>query len=424
MSSTTQRSMTPFLVLWSGQALSLIGSQAVQFALIWWLTRETGSATVLAAAAFVGLFPQVAFGPFIGVLVDRWSRKRVMFAADAVVALAAAALAWLFATGQATPTHVFALLFVRAVGGAFHAPAMTASTSLMVPEQHLVRIQGLNQLLQGGLSIVAAPLGAGLLAVFSMTGIMLVDVMTALPALLPLLAIHVPQPQRGGTGQGTALASMGRDMVDGFRYIARRHGHLTLLSMVAAINMCLVPAFSLLPLLVLEQWSGSAAQLAWLTSTLGVGMMAGGIALGVWGGFRRRSVTALTALIALGAAVVAMGLVPGSPFVLPLVAIFAVGLAAPAVNGSIQAIFQVTISPEYQGRLFSLMGSLAGAMAPVGLLLAAPVAEAIGVRAWYLAGGAMCAVMGVAGLLVPSVVGIESERIADDSTPEAGAEVA
>src|SRR5512134_2236827 len=94
--------MTPFLILWTGQALSLLGSPAVQFALIWWLTQQTGSATVLAMAALLGLLPAVALGPVIGVLVDRWDRKRVMLAADGLVALASLALAYLYLAGAAT----------------------------------------------------------------------------------------------------------------------------------------------------------------------------------------------------------------------------------------------------------------------------------------------------------------------------------
>jgi DHA3 family macrolide efflux protein-like MFS transporter len=185
------RTLASFLFLWVGQALSLLGSQAVQFALIWWLTTKTGSASILATAALIGLFPQVAFGPVIGALVDRWNRKRVMLVADTVVALASLALALLFFAGITRTHHVFLILFVRAVGGAFHWPAMLASTTLMVPKEHLTRIQGLNQSLQGGLTIVSAPLGALLLAWLAMGNILLVDVATALFALVPRALIHV-----------------------------------------------------------------------------------------------------------------------------------------------------------------------------------------------------------------------------------------
>src|SRR5262245_25069467 len=249
------RPMRPFFILWTGQSLSLVGSQAVQFALIWWLTETSGSATILATATLLGLLPPVVLGPVIGALIDRWNRKTVMLAADGFVAVASLLLAWLFYAGIADIPHVLALLFLRALGAAFHSPAMTASTTLMVPEEHLTRIQGLNQSMQGLLTIVAAPLGALLLAIFSMTGVMMVDVGTALLAILPFLAISVPRPSRS---EGLGPTSVWADTVAGFRYLIERRGHATLIGMSAVINALLVPAFSLLPLLVLQRLNGGA----------------------------------------------------------------------------------------------------------------------------------------------------------------------
>ena len=93
------RPVRAFWVLWSGQAVSLLGTQAVQLALVWWITERTRSAAMLAASAFLALAPQVLFGPLIGALVDRWDRKKVMMIADGSAALASAALAALFAAG-------------------------------------------------------------------------------------------------------------------------------------------------------------------------------------------------------------------------------------------------------------------------------------------------------------------------------------
>ncbi len=109
-----------------------------------------------------GLLPQVLLGPWIGVWVDRWNRRRTLLLADLVVALATLALLLLFRAGLATPTAVFGVLVLRSVAGGFHGTAMSAATSLMVPERLLTRIQGLNQMLQGGSAIVAAPLGLAL----------------------------------------------------------------------------------------------------------------------------------------------------------------------------------------------------------------------------------------------------------------------
>ena len=155
-----EKRLSRFMVIWCGQALSLFGSAAVQFALIWWLTLQTGSAGILAGATLVGLLPQVVLGPVIGALVDRWNRRTIMLVADAGVALASLVLAVLYSRDAAGVEAVFAVLFVRALGSAFHGPAMLAASSLLVPERHLTRIQGWNQSLQGALAIVAAPAGA------------------------------------------------------------------------------------------------------------------------------------------------------------------------------------------------------------------------------------------------------------------------
>ncbi|MCI0407562.1 MAG: MFS transporter, partial [Acidobacteria bacterium] len=392
-------------------------SQAVQFALIWWLTQETGSAAILAMAALLGLLPTVALGPVIGVLVDRWDRKRVMLAADGLVALASTVLAYLYFAGAETTGIVFLILFLRGLGGAFHAPAMLASTSLIVPGKHLTRIQGLNQMLEGGINIVAAPMGALLLALFPMAGVMLVDVGTAFFAIVPLAFIHVPQPSRSAGAAGEAAASLWEEMIAGFRYLAERKGHLSLIIMAALINMCLVPASSLLPLLVSAQLGGDALQLGWMSSGFGIGTIAGGIILGIWGGFRRRILTSLSALVGLGAAVAALGLAPA--YASALAAMLVVGLTVPFANGPIQAILQATIAADYQGRVFTLVGSLACATAPLGLLLAAPVAEMVGVRAWYVTGGLVCLSMGVAGFFLPSLM-----RIEESSDGVAGGSVA
>ncbi len=123
----------PFFTFWTAQALSLLGSAMVQFALVWWLTFTTNSATVLALATAVAMIPQIVVGPFAGTLVDRWNRRRVMIAADALVALFIAGLAILFVTGQMQVWHVYLVMFLRAVAQSFHWPATQASTSLMVP---------------------------------------------------------------------------------------------------------------------------------------------------------------------------------------------------------------------------------------------------------------------------------------------------
>ena len=96
-----------FFTIWTGQAFSLFGSSLVQFALVWWLTKQTGSATVLATATLVALLPQIVLGPLAGALVDRWNRRIIMIVADTSIALATLLLIYLFATDLVQVWHIY-----------------------------------------------------------------------------------------------------------------------------------------------------------------------------------------------------------------------------------------------------------------------------------------------------------------------------
>lgn len=153
-------------MVWTGQAVSLFGSSLVQFALIWWLTTQTGKATTLAVAGLVGLLPQVILGPFVGALVDRWPRRRILIIRDTVIALFTLLLAMLYYFDVVEIWQVFTLLFMRALGSAFHEPAMLASTSLMVPKVQLARIAALNQTLRSVMQMGGPVLGGLLVSFF------------------------------------------------------------------------------------------------------------------------------------------------------------------------------------------------------------------------------------------------------------------
>lgn len=401
-------SMRPFLILWAAQALSLLGSQLVQFALIWWITEEIGSASALALASLVGLVPQAVLGPFIGTLVDRWNRKAIMLTADAVIALATLGLAYFFYLGDVTYIHVLPLLFIRALGGSFHHPAMTASTTLMVPEKHFTRIQGMNQTLQGALNIVAAPLGALLLNILPMQGVLSIDVGTAIIAIVTLAFIAVPQPKKAKAGQGES--SYWDDLRAGFQYMREWPGLVMLLLMAALINFVFVPTSSFLPLLVKDFFQQGVEGYATLQSAMGFGFLFGGIGLSIWGGFKRRVVTSLIGLVLLGIANGMIGVVPAGWFVGAVISIFLVGVMIPVVNGPLLATMQAAVDPDMQGRVFTLVNSLAIAMTPLGLIIAGPIADLIGVRSWYVIGGVICSLMGVLGFLIPAVLYLEDGR--------------
>ena len=411
VAASTQRtksvSMRPFFGMWMGQVFSLLGSELVQFALVWWLTTTTGSATVLALATMMAVLPRVFVSPVAGALVDRWSRRSIMMAADGLSALAVVALGVLFALDAVQVWHIYTLMFIRSACAAFHWPAMQASTSLMVPEKHLSRVAGLNQALQGVGMIAAPPLGALLLEVLPVQSILAVDVVTALLAIAPLLFIQVPQPERTAEAGEASDASVVADLREGLRFLRTWPAMLVIVGIAMVINLLIYPALSLQPLLVTEHFDGDALHLAWMQSAFGVGIVAGGITLGIWGGFKRRVVTGLLALALNGVGLAVVGLVPTGAFPLAVGASLFAWFMNPFAGGAIFALLQATVPADMQGRVFTLVQAGSGVMAPLGLVVAGPVADALGVQAWFLIAGLVMALIGAVGLSIPALVRLE-----------------
>jgi DHA3 family macrolide efflux protein-like MFS transporter len=402
-----------FFSIWTGQAFSLLGSELVSFALVWYLTIETESATVLALSTLVALLPRIVLGPVFGSLVDRWNRRLTMIFADALVAVATVGLALLFAFDIVEVWHIYALLLVRSMAGSLHGVAMGASTSLMVPVEHLTRIQGFNQFLNGGLSVIAAPLGAVLLDVLPMQGVLAIDVATAIIAIIPLVFTDVPQPDRKPKTEGEK-DSVWIDMKEGLSYMRTRTGLMVIVGMAMVINLVLTPASSLMSLLVREHFNGEAIQYGLFNSSFGLGVIGGSLLLGVWGGFKNKMVTSMIGIFGIGAGILALGVLPGNAFYIALAFGVLAGLTIPLANGGIGAVMQSTIAPGMQGRVMGLTNAGAAAMSPLGLLVAGPVADNFGIQVPFLVSGLIIILMGIYGLMSSAVMNVENEGVQPD----------
>lgn len=397
-----------FFTLWSGQAVSMFGSSLVGFALIWWLTTTTGSATVLATASLAGLLPQALLSPIAGVLVDRNNRRRIMFLSDTTVMLCTLVLTYLFSVGAAEIWHVYLILFIRSAGGAFQFPAMQASTSLMVPQEHLTRVSGLNQMLQGLNQIVAPPIGALLVTAFPIHQMLLIDAFTALFAIVPLLFLNIPQPKPTDR-QGQPRNSFFEDLREGVGYVVAWRGLAIILCMSVLLNFLLTPTSALTPILVTKYFGGAAREMGFWDAAWGIGVVAGGLLMSVWGGFKRKIVTSLVGVIGLGVLIVGIGLLPPTMLSVAIALTLFLGAVNPVVNGPIFALLQTVVAPNMQGRVMSLMMSVSIIAAPLSLLVSGPIADRWGVQIWYLAGGVACLIVGVLGFLIRPVMNIEEE---------------
>lgn len=413
MENTNQNWARRFYTLWTGQALSLLGSQLVQFAIIWYLTQETNSATTLAIASMMGLLPTVLLSPFIGTWVDRGNRRLFLIAADATVAIATLILTLLFALDIVQVWHIYVALFIRAVAGGFHQSAFGASVVLLVPKDQLARVQGFNQALHGGLNIISAPLGAYLLEVLSMQGILGIDVSTAILAIVILLFFQIPQPERSSNEPSTFW----QDFAAGFRYIIAWRGLVILLGLVMVINFFYTATEPLTPLLIKNHFDGDASKLGLWLALFALGNILGGVILGVWGGFKKKVVTAQTGLALMGLTTVIVGLVKSDMFIIALIANTSMGLLLPIINGSYGATLQAVIKPEMQGRVFAFIMSAAMLVSPIALIIAGPFADSFGIQPWFIIAGISCIAMGILGFFIPDVMNIENRAKEENANP-------
>ena len=399
-----------FFLIWIGQAFSLFGSELVQFALVWFLTKQTGSASVLALASFVALMPKVFISPFIGALIDRWDRRKIMIFADAFIALFTMLLAGIFWFGHIQIWHIYAIMFLRAVGSSFHWPSMQASTSLMVPKDQLSRISGLNQTLQGALGILAPMAAALLLEALPMYGILAIDVITAILAISPLLIVVIPQPKESEKLTGSGPRQLWQDVKEGFRYMVNWRGMFLLIISATVLNFLLNPGFTFTPLLVTDHFEKGAIELSMIEAVFSIGMIIGGVVLGAWGGFKRRVTTTLTGILGMAFGVALVAIANKDQFVLALVGMAITGFMLPIANGPLVAILQAHVEPDIQGRVLTLVSSMAAAMSPLSMLVAAPVAEWIGVRGWLAVASAGCLVIGVIDFCTPDLMNLEDRE--------------
>ncbi|MBN1583354.1 MAG: MFS transporter [Anaerolineae bacterium] len=296
-------------------------------------------------------------------------------------------------------------------GGTFQDPAMRVSTSLMVPKSQLTRVGGMNETLQGVVNIVSPPLGALLLTILDMQGTLAIDVVTAVLAVAPLLFIHIPQPETPESDRdvGRKQVSIVQDVIQGFRYLWQRQGLFFMLIVLSVMRFFMVPSYSMLPLVVTRHFGGEALELGWLNSSHGFGFVAGGFILSVWGGFQRKTFTGLLGLIGMGVGNLIFGLVPGDAFGMALVMMFVRAMMVPLLRGSVFAIFQVYVPPEIQGRVFTVLISVVSLMAPIGMGISGPVADAIGVQNLFVVSGIACLVIAVLWSVTPKILYLEDE---------------
>ena len=394
-----------FIIIWSGQLFSILSSSIAQFAVVLWISLETGSAEVLALATIAALLPQIVLGPFAGVYVDRWNRKWTMILADSFVAFCSALIALLFYLDLVELWHIYILVMLRSVGSAFHSPAMKSSIPMLAPASELTRIASVNQTIQAICNICGPVLGAVLILHANMSVVMMLDVAGAIIACTALLFVTIPNPPK----QKDVNSNVLQDMKEGFLIIRNNKGLSWVMVTEVLITFCVMPIVALLPLMTLKNFSGTPYQVSLIELLFGLGTLIGGVLLGVWNPRIRKVVMINVSYITLGVSFAISGLLPPSAFIFYAAVTVAQGIVIPFYSGPFTALLQTQIAPSFLGRAFSLFDSISLLPSVLGLLATGFFADTIGIANIFVICGIATVVIGATALFIPSIMNLEKK---------------
>ena len=393
-----------FAIIWTGHFLSILTSSIVNFAIVLWLSLETGSAEVLAFATMAALLPQSVLGLFTGIFIDRWKRKRVMIMADSFIAFCTLILAVLFYFDLAKISHIYVLLALRSVGSAFHMPAMQASVPLLAPKSELMRIAGINQVIQSVCNIAGPALAGLFITMMKMTNILLLDVAGAAFACLSLCFVFIPDPSHE---ERNSELHLWREAKEAIMEVRNQYGlsWLFLLSILA--TFVIMPVSVLFPLMTLNHFAGNAFQVSLVEVSWGGGALLAGALLGLKK-YRLNEILLINGMyIALGLTFLFSGLLPVSGFIW-----FAVLTALGGVCGSLYfatftTVIQSRIDPGVMGRVFSFYMSFSMLPSMIGLLSTGFLADSIGLGNTFIISGGFLCLIGIISFFIPSLISLK-----------------
>ncbi|WP_165044452.1 MFS transporter [Adlercreutzia sp. ZJ138] len=400
-----KRWLATIAFIWAGQAMSMLTSGAAGYAVVWYVTESTGSALVLAFMTVCVLLPTGLISPFGGVVADRHNRKAIMIAADGAVGLISLVAGLLILAGDVSLPLLLAVCIARAVAQAFHSPAMMAAMPLLVPDEHLLRINVLDQLLVSLTSIGAPALGIFLYTTLGFSSVMFLDFAGAVFAILGLALAKVPTVTDKAAKQQHVLANLR----DGWRAVTAHRGLGLLIVMVTAGMMTFGPLSAVFPLMTYDHFGGDGYAASLTEAAFGIGMLAGSVVLMVWGGGKRLAALIAAAAIVVGLATATCGLLPSDAFGTFVVLVAIMAVACAWFNGPLMTLVQRTVTEEKLGRAMGLITAALGLATPVGVALGGVLAEAVGVAPFFIIDGLICLVVGCVTYLPKAIRALDED---------------
>lgn len=407
MNDSSRKGWLPAVaIIWLGFALTSFAATAASYAAVWYVTETTGSPLALALVYVLAFLPFGLLAPLGGLLADRFNRRSIVIVCDSFIAATALVLAFIIELGHVSLPLILVIVTLFGIAQAFRQPAFNAAMPLIVPEEHLLKINMLDNILSSISLILAPALGIFLYTTLGFQAVMFLDAGGALAAALAMFAARIPTSSSKEThGQGVIS-----NLKQGLAALVDNKGVFALVLGVAAGMMAYGPIDSLLPLMVSSHFSGDGYMAALVTGVFGAGLLVGSMALMALGKNMRLVRVITTAAFVVGVATTAAGLLPSTLFPAYVAAMGIMACACAGFNGPLMTILQKSISEDKLGRVMGLFSALMGLSIPLGTALGGMLAEEIGVAWFFVVDGVIILALGIALAALPSVRKLDAIR--------------
>lgn len=379
-----KHSITRFL---SAQTISLLGSSIVQYAIIWHITLTTSSGRMLTISTLCGFLPQIFISLFAGVWIDRYDRKKMIMLSDSAIALSTLLLAAAFMTGHRSTWFLFAALVVRSAGTGIQTPAVNAILPQIVPQEQLLRVNGINSTLSSMMMFLSPAVSGAILSFAPLEAALLIDVVTAAIGVGITATVSVQPYEKKRPGQASNLA----EIKCGFSYLKENGFVKRLLIYQVTILFLISPSAFLTPLMVSRTFGAEVWRLTASEMTYSLGMVLGGLLIASWGGFKKKMDTTLFAGAFYGLMMIGLGSAP--VFMVYLICNTMIGVTSPCYNAPITVTIQEKVPQEMHGRIFSFMQIATSCALPLGMTVFGPLADLVRVQVILIGAGIVVALL-------------------------------
>ena len=378
----TQNNWTRKTILFlASQCITLFGSMIVQMAIIWYVTLKTSSGGWVAAFTICAYLPQFLISFFAGVWADRYSHKKLILLSDGIIAIATLILFVaipMISMDNLLLSSLLAVSIIRAIGAGVQMPAVNAVIPRLVPEEHLMKYNGMNATMQSIVQFISPAVAGMVLSLGTFRAALFIDILTALLGMSLLSCVLLPKQE--ATHETVSVLS---EIKAGISYSFSDKMIGNVLKLYGLFILLCVPAGFMAALLVSRVYGEAYWYLSAVELVGFAGMMLGGVLMGVWGGFQSRVKTLAVGLLILSIMTIGMGLSPY--FLLYLVMMFVYSIALTMIQTATTTIIQENAESSMLGRVFGVMGAMYSGFLPIGMAIFGPLADMIPLQ-WIMVG--------------------------------------